>query len=77
MEATLKSMRPNLYDEYIRLLNKMSEKQNVILDFGNTIDAAFYYSDALITDYSSLMFKYFPTKKPIFNFSINPKYYNL
>ena len=76
MEATLKSMKPHLYDKYIELLNSIQDKSNVIIDTLESSDVALWCSDAMISDYSSLAFKYIATGKPIYMLMLNPKLYN-
>lgn len=75
MEATLKSMRPHLYDKYMHFIENISSRENVIIDKFESADAAFWCSDAMISDYSSLPFKYIATGKPVYLFMINPKNY--
>lgn len=65
---TLKSMRPNLLNIFNSLLNGLKSKANVIIDDEPTIDAAFYYSDAMISSTSSLLINYMLTEKPIYLF---------
>lgn len=75
MEATLKSMRPHLYSRYMKLINKISDKNNVIIDKNEMSEPAFWCSDAIISDYSSLPLKYIATGKPVYLFILNPKVY--
>ncbi len=75
METTLKSMRPHLYHKYMELIENISSRENVIIDRTEIADAAFWCSDAMISDYSSLPFKYIATGKPVYLFMINPKNY--
>jgi hypothetical protein len=76
IEATLKSICPESYDKYIDLINKMKTKDNIVIDYNSSSDPAFYYSNALISDGSTLNYKYLATGKPLFCFNINPKSYN-
>lgn len=47
------------------LKDKVEISDNMILDTNSSFKSAFYYSDALISDYSSVIPEYMMTKKPI------------
>jgi hypothetical protein len=65
MEATLASMRPHLLDKYRVLKNTAITKQNVIIDESADLDRAIIVSDAMVTDISSLIYKFILTQKPL------------
>lgn len=65
MEATIASMRPHLLDKYRKLKNTVITKQNVIIDETADIDRAIIVSDAMVTDISSLIYKFVLTQKPL------------
>lgn len=76
LESTIKSMRPHLYEQYKSLLYRVKAYDNVILDFEDSSDIAVSCSDALVSDYSSLIFKYTATGKPTCVLTKNPKGYD-
>lgn len=65
LEATIKSMRPNKWEQFIEMKNYFVSFPNFILD--NTKDAlmSIQCSDLLISDYSSIVFSYLITGKPV------------
>lgn len=65
MEATLESMRPHFLEKYHNLKNRMLMKSNVILDETPDLERAIMIADAMVTDLSSLIYKFWVTKKPI------------
>jgi CDP-glycerol glycerophosphotransferase (TagB/SpsB family) len=65
MEATLASMRPHLLEKYRELKNTVKTKQNVIIDDSADLDRAIIVSDAMVTDISSLIYKFLLTQKPL------------
>lgn len=75
IEATLKAMRPELYTRYMDMYNNLKGKYNVIIDTNANSDMAIYYSDAIISDYSSMPLKYIATGKPVYLLIINPTRY--
>lgn len=75
IEATLKAMRPELYTRYMQMYTNLKGKCNVIIDTNANSDMAIYYSNAIISDYSSMPLKYIATGKPVYLLIINPKGY--
>lgn len=61
----LKTYTPERYPEYEKLLAFVKESDNMVLDMGASYMPAFVRSDALITDFSSLMEQYLFMDKPI------------
>ena len=51
-----------LFNNY---LEKISNVENVIIDLNSDVYPAISVSDALISDYSSVMFQYMATEKPV------------
>ncbi|MGN0666299.1 MAG: hypothetical protein ACI4KF_07205 [Huintestinicola sp.] len=54
LEATLKSMKPHLYDEYINIKNKYINQNWGIFDDSPNLDRAVLISDGYYGDYSSV-----------------------
>lgn len=73
MEVTLKTMVPEYHDLYERIINIAKTFENIIID--NTPDTfmAIKKSDALISGYSSILFQYLATEKPILSFMKDDK----
>lgn len=65
MDATLSSMRIHLVNKYKEIKDYINSSDNIILDLTSNSDCAFYYSNAMISTISSLIFKYLVTKKPL------------
>jgi len=65
LEATIRSIRPMYWERYIGLKEKILSQNNVVLDQNSDAGPAIAASDALISDYSSIMFQYAVTGKPI------------
>lgn len=65
-EATIEKMRPEYGEIYKKIKQSILDSSNVVLDTSKDAYAAMNISDALISDYSSIMFQYTLTKKPIF-----------
>lgn len=61
----LKTYTPERYPEYAKLLEFVNESENMVLDMGASYMPAFARSDALITDFSSLMDQYLFMDKPV------------
>ena len=55
---------PDKYDFWLQCQRKLEEFPNAVRDEEVLCDAAFYYSDALISDFSSLMPQYLLMDKP-------------
>lgn len=64
-EITIQTMRPNILEEYTQLQDKLKRATNIIVDNSNDIYQAVSVSDALISDYSSVMLQYIVTEKPV------------
>ena len=65
MEATLASMRPELLDEYRRIVSAYREAGWGIYDDSPDMDRAIACSDAYYGDMSSIVWLYEYTGKPI------------
>lgn len=65
LEASIQSMRPHKYRQYINFLNKYSVCDGFVLDKMEDPMAAVSISDCMIGDYSSLCFSYAVTGKPV------------
>lgn len=67
-QITIDTMRPNLYDVFNKVKQKINNSKNVSLDENIDVYKSIAMSDALISDYSSVMFQYLATKKPVLAF---------
>ena len=65
IEATLTSMKPNLYDEYKKIIDEYRAEGWGIYDDTPDMDRAVVISDAYYGDMSSIVFIYQKTGKPI------------
>lgn len=65
LEVTLNTMRPYVLPGYKRLMEKVKNATNIIVDYSSDIYPAVLVSDGLISDYSSIMLQYIITGKPI------------
>lgn len=65
MESTIKSMRPNLWDSYIKIVEQYKEEGWGIYDDSADIRRAIFISDAYYGDWSSIVTLYQVTGKPI------------
>lgn len=65
LKATATSMRPQLVKAYDLVRNRIEELPNTIMDERDSAYPAIKYSDALISDYSSIVMEYTLTGKPI------------
>lgn len=63
--TTIKSMRPDLYEEYMEIANTYQEEDWGIYDETADVDRAIVLSDAYYGDWSSVVEMYKVTKKPI------------
>ncbi|GAY77998.1 CDP-glycerol:poly(glycerophosphate) glycerophosphotransferase [Sporolactobacillus inulinus] len=63
--SSIRSMRTNYEKPYLNLIKTASSLDNVIIDHENDVYTAMRESDALISDYSSIMIQYSITGKPI------------
>ena len=59
---------PSYKEEWEKVKKEIEYSSNVAIDYNTTYDCAFKYSDILLTGYSSLIFQYLLTKKPIVTF---------
>ncbi|MEW4285748.1 CDP-glycerol glycerophosphotransferase family protein [Priestia koreensis] len=64
-EVTLNTMRPNIKKNFLALKDKINQSSNIIIDKSSNVYTAVNISDALISDYSSIMLQYIVTGKPI------------
>ena len=65
LDVTLSSMRPQYLNEYELLKNNILLQENIIKDESKDIYKIIKFSDALISGYSSIMFQYLITGKPV------------
>lgn len=64
-EITIKTMRPNILEEFEKIVKKVKLANNIIIDKNRDVYPAVAVSDGLISDYSSIMLQYIITGKPI------------
>lgn len=64
-EMVIKAYNPQRYTEYQELIRLVQESDNMVLDLSTSYLTAFYCSDALITDLSSITIQYLFMNKPI------------
>ena len=64
-DTVVKLYSPERYSELTQYLAKIKDTSNIILDEETSYLPAFIYSDAQISDHSSLMQQYFPMDKPL------------
>ena len=67
LETTILSMRGDLHEKYLDIKKELLECENTVIDENPDVYPAIQISDALISDYSSIMFQYGITQKPILN----------
>ncbi|WJY26123.1 CDP-glycerol glycerophosphotransferase family protein [Sporosarcina trichiuri] len=65
LETTIKAMKPSYFDEYIKIKKIVLESDSCILDNRSNFDISFKFSDALISENSSLIQSYIMSGKPI------------
>lgn len=65
-ESTLKSMRPELYREYQNIVQEFLSRDCGIYDDTDDLHRAISWSDAMISDESSLLWLYLATNKPFY-----------
>lgn len=65
LKSTIASMRPEQMETYCELEEWIASLENVEIDMSGDALAAICFSDGLISDYSSLIFQYIFTEKPI------------
>ncbi|MCI8870090.1 MAG: hypothetical protein HFF39_06045 [Lawsonibacter sp.] len=63
-ETVTKLHYPKDYQNYLEYVRRVREAPNMLLDQGISYEAAFYYSHALISDYSSLLPQYLLMDRP-------------
>lgn len=63
--VTIKTMRRDIIGLFNEFLEKIVDAKNVIIDLNSDVYPAISVSDALISDYSSVMFQYMVTGKPV------------
>ena len=67
LKDTIRSMREGMEEQYNVLLSRVERMKNAMIDMDTEVYPAFQASDALISDYSSLVCQYLATGKPILN----------
>lgn len=65
LKATIKSMRPDLMKGYNDIMEYIELCNNAVVDTQNDVTPAIVSSDGLISDYSSIIFQYMATGKPV------------
>lgn len=66
LDQTIKEMRPEYKHQYEQLKKEVQNAENAVIDDGEDFADAFRASDAMISDYSSLVLQYSFTGKPVF-----------
>ncbi len=69
--STISSMRPELLDDYMKIVNKYKADDFGIYDDSPDMDRALVLSDAYYGDRSSLVVLYEKIKKPIMIQNVN------
>ncbi|GAB1157982.1 hypothetical protein YWY31_40070 [Paenibacillus illinoisensis] len=64
-EITLKTMRPNIKQSYAEIKQRIDNSTNIFVDSSSDAYPAINLSDAIISDYSSIMLQYIATGKPV------------
>lgn len=64
-DITLKTLRPNLINKLEDITLKLNQTNNIIIDTSSNIYPAVSISDAIISDYSSVLIQYIATGKPV------------
>ena len=65
LSSTMKSMRPFIKKEFDHIIETLGSMENVEIDERSTADISIKASDALISDYSSIICQYTVTGKPV------------
>lgn len=65
LSSTMKSMRPFIKKEFDHIIETLGSMENVEIDERSTADISIEASDALISDYSSIICQYTVTGKPV------------
>lgn len=66
-ESTVKSMRPQMMEQYMHLKAVLCGMDNIIYDDFSSAYYSILTADAMISDYSSLMMQFIATGKPVLN----------
>lgn len=66
LRNTIISMRPETQEQFDTLLYTVQHADSAVLDYNEEYKNAFLYSDAMISDYSSLVLLYTYTGKPVY-----------
>ena len=64
-DTVTKLYHPEKYNQYLERIKKVDSMPNAVMDREVSCEAAFYYSDAQISDFSSLMSQYLFLDKPL------------
>ncbi|WP_028593784.1 CDP-glycerol glycerophosphotransferase family protein [Paenibacillus assamensis] len=64
-KVTLQTMRPHLVDAFEKMEEQLKQAANITIDYSSDIYPAVAASDAIISDYSSVMLQYIVTEKPV------------
>ncbi|QGG58083.1 CDP-glycerol glycerophosphotransferase family protein [Paenibacillus sp. B01] len=64
-DTTITTMRPGIRERFDRLVRQAHECDNIQIDQGSDAYPAIIASDALISDYSSILLQYITTGKPV------------
>lgn len=64
-ESVIRIYFPQHYSTYLNMKNTVEQSDNMVIDTNETYDSAFVWSDALISDFSSLVEQYLLMNKPI------------
>lgn len=67
-EVTLRTMRPQVKQSYAEIKLKINEFKNIFIDGSQDAYPAIQLSNALISDYSSIMLQYIATGKPVLGY---------
>ncbi len=65
LDATVRSMRPNMLNAYLDVMQRAKTCSNIVLDTEDSAYPAMKLSDALISDSSSLVAQFSLTNKPV------------
>lgn len=68
IEITIKTLKPDCLNLYKRIINMCKTIENIVIDDSPDAFMSFKKSDALISGYSSILFQYLATEKPILTF---------
>lgn len=63
--VTLNTMRPNIKTSYEEIEKKIDSSPNIFVDNSSDAYPAIHVSDAIISDYSSILLQYIATGKPV------------